>query len=160
MQTLRITVFYFLFMNNTRMINEKIALVFLRTFRQFKQCTVQNVCIGNSLARFYWNTVLLVHYRDDHRCKLLTFGNIATFAKIVHFKSSERIYQTNVPETEYFLIRWGSLIRCETTKVWYDRLITNSFNFGGEFYTSLQYFKVTGQILTGKTGLFYFRLCH
>ena len=90
----------------------------------------------------------------------MTFGNMATFAKIVHFKSNERIYQTNVPENEYFLIRWGSLIRCETTKVWYDRLVTNSFNFGGQFDTSLQYFKVTGQILTGKTGLIYFRLCH
>lgn len=70
------------------------------------------------------------------------------------------IYQTNVPENEYFLIRWGSLIRCETTKVWNDRLITNWFYFGGEFYTTLQYFKVTGQILTGKTGPFYFRLFH
>ena len=66
----------------------------------------------------------------------------------------------NVPENEYFLIRWGSLIRCETTKVWNDRLITNSFYFGGEFYTTLQYFKVTGQILTGKTGLIHSRLCH
>ena len=36
MKTLRITLFYFLFMNNTRMINEKFALVFLRTIRQFK----------------------------------------------------------------------------------------------------------------------------
>ena len=36
MKTLRITLFYFLFMNNTRMINEKIALVFLRTIRQLK----------------------------------------------------------------------------------------------------------------------------
>ena len=84
----------------------------------------------------------------------------SAFAKIVHLKSNERIYQTNVPENEYFLIRWGSLIRCQTTKVWYDRLITNSFYFGGEFYTTLQYFKVTGQILTGKTGPFYFRLFH
>ena len=66
----------------------------------------------------------------------------------------------NVPENEYFLSRWRSLIRCETTKVWYDRLITNSFNFGGEFYITLQYFKVTGQILTGKTGLIHSRLCH
>ena len=36
MKTLRITLFHFLFMNNTRIINEKFALVFLRTIRQFK----------------------------------------------------------------------------------------------------------------------------
>ena len=69
MQTLRITLLYFLFMNNTRMITEKIDLVFLRTIRQFKYCTVQSVCTGNFL--FWFINVLLKRKRDDHRCKLV-----------------------------------------------------------------------------------------
>ena len=50
---------------------------------------------------------------------------MATFAKIFHFTSNERIYQTNVPENEYFLRKWGSLMRCKTTKFWHGRFVTS-----------------------------------
>ena len=53
------------------------------------------------------------------------------------FTSNEFIYLTNVPENEYFHSRWGSLIRCEVTKVWQGRFVTNPFHFGGELCTTL-----------------------
>ena len=59
------------------------------------------------------------------------------------FTSNELIYLTNVPENEYFHSRWGSLIRCEVTKVWHGRFITNPFHFGGELCTKLRFLAVT-----------------